>query len=494
MTAENTAKISELVSMNAEDTAAAQLNKPYRIGTLQYTKIGVVSLFLWLLLGSFCFTLMECVVPYILPLKLKSLNASNMFMGLVLTTIPAIFNASVCPAVSFYSDRYRSRLGRRIPFILLSTPFITLFLVLIGYSQEISKFLLEHVFSGVTFWSITGGTLFLLAVFVVGFQFFNMFVSSVYYYLFNDVVPEQFLSRFMSLFRIVGTGAGAFFNFVIFKYAETYIKEIFLWAAVLYFIAFMLMCFKIKEGDYPPPPANIGNKTGLLAGISTFCVECFSSRYYWYIFLASASFGLAGSIPFGIFYYKSLGFTLEQVGKISGLSSLAIVILLYPAGMLCDRYHPVRAMLAAAVFMAAATSLNFIFLFCEFSTTINYVLIIAITLVNAPALALCYAAELPMFMKLLPKAKYGQFGSAGALIRSLGVILGGLLSGVVMDWLTSIYKGSMFCYRYVPVWVFLCFVPWIIFLLLVYRGWKNHGGDENYVPPETEAARSVCQG
>ena len=38
-----------------------------------------------------------------------------------------------------------------------------------------------------------------LGIFMVAFQFFNSFITSIYYYLFNDVVPQAFLARFMSL-------------------------------------------------------------------------------------------------------------------------------------------------------------------------------------------------------------------------------------------------------------------------------------------------------
>ena len=61
--------------------------KTYNCGTLTYTKIGLFAIFAWMLWGDFCFTLMEAVVPSILPLKLKSLGCSNWLMGLILGMI-----------------------------------------------------------------------------------------------------------------------------------------------------------------------------------------------------------------------------------------------------------------------------------------------------------------------------------------------------------------------------------------------------------------------
>jgi hypothetical protein len=87
--------------------------RTYHCGTLTYTKVGLVVLFAWLLWGDFCFTLMETVVPSVLPLKLKALGCSNLVMGLILSTIPGLLNMTICPYVSFKSDRYRSKWGRR---------------------------------------------------------------------------------------------------------------------------------------------------------------------------------------------------------------------------------------------------------------------------------------------------------------------------------------------------------------------------------------------
>jgi len=456
----------------------------YQAGTLYYTKVGLVMMFIWLLWGDFCFQIMEAVIPGILPLKLRSLGASNTQIAFMLTMIPAIFNTTICPGVSFYSDRFRSRFGRRIPFLMLATPFITLLLILIGFSDDISNFLYVNIFAKTTVLPVSTITLALITIFIVCFQFFNMFVSSVYFYLFNDVVPDKLLSRFLALFRIVGIGAVTVYHFFIFKHAETHTKEIFYGAALLYFVGFMLICLKVKEGEYPPPPAYIKNKSGLWGGIMTFLVECFSSLHYWYFFLAVACIQMSTSCNiFNIFYYKSLGLSLEQVGRVNGWMCIVGVLLLYPAAVLSDRFHPVRTMLIAVALTVMATALNFIFLFTDFKVSTNYIILIAILFILSPVNTLYAATEIPVYMKLLPKEKYGQYASATAIIRSLGMIMGGFLAGAFMDWLRYVYKDNNFYYRYVPVWSFTFLLFGVIFLLLLYRSWKRYGGQHNYVAP-----------
>ncbi|MEI6422029.1 MAG: MFS transporter [Lentisphaerota bacterium] len=289
-------------------------HKVYHCGTLAYTKMGLLAIFAWLLWGDFCFTLMEAVVPSVLPLKLKDLGCANWLMGMVMTTVPSILNMSICPYVSFKSDRYRSRWGRRIPFIIWTMPFLCATLALIGWSDDISGFLHGNsVF--LQQYAPTTITIILIGVFIAMFQFFNMFVGSVFYYLFNDVVPPQFLARFTGAFRIVGTAASAIYNFFIFQYAESNMREIFLGAAVLYFFGFGMMCFMIKEGKYPPLEKEAsGEKRKVIAGLKNFFKESFTHKIYWLIFLFTTFGAVSGAIgTFNVFFYKNMGLTLSQM-------------------------------------------------------------------------------------------------------------------------------------------------------------------------------------
>jgi hypothetical protein len=102
--------------------------------------------------------------------------------------------------------------------------------------------------------SVSAVTITCIGVFMVGFKFFDMFVNSVFWYLFNDVVPHNFLGRFLGLFRIVSNMESMIFGFFIFKYAESHMTEIYVGAALVYAIGMGLMCWKVKEGEYPPPP------------------------------------------------------------------------------------------------------------------------------------------------------------------------------------------------------------------------------------------------
>ena len=218
----------------------------FKVGTLAYTKAGLITAFLFLLWGDFCFTLMETVVPTLMPLKFNAAGTPNWVLGLVMATIPNIMTAGLNPLISVRSDRFRSKWGRRIPFLAGATPFLVLFLVLLGFADPIGAWV--HGVIGGRF-SESTVLIATISVLLICFQFFNLFITSVYYYLFNDVVPEAYLARFMALFRVVGSLAGVAYNKFILKYADTHTDQIFIGAALLYFVAFAVMCWKVKEGN-----------------------------------------------------------------------------------------------------------------------------------------------------------------------------------------------------------------------------------------------------
>ncbi|MFM8764802.1 MAG: phosphatidylglycerophosphatase A [Spartobacteria bacterium] len=147
--------------------------KRYTAGTLIYSKAGLFTLFAWLLWGDFCLVLVDAVVPAVLPLKLKALEAPNWLIGIIMSTVPGILNMTVAPWVSFKSDRLRSRWGRRIPFILLTLPFLSASLIMLGWSEEVAHWLHGNVGILQTVAPATV-TIALIGFFMFAFRFFDI--------------------------------------------------------------------------------------------------------------------------------------------------------------------------------------------------------------------------------------------------------------------------------------------------------------------------------
>jgi len=478
-------------------------SKTYHCGTLTYTKIGLFMLFAWLLWGDFCYTMMESVVPSIVPLKLKALGCSNMLMAIILSSAPGVLNMTICPYVSFKSDRYRSKWGRRIPFIIWTMPFLCACLALMGFSDDLCGLLQRHS-EYLRSFAPASLTIGLIAVFMIMFQFFNMFVGSVFWYLFNDVVPAQFLARFMGAFRIVGTGASAIYQCFIFKYANIYMREIFTGAAVLYLVGFGMACLMIKEGEYPPPSGENDKSGKGLKGIITFFKESFSHRFYVLRFLCT-SFGAAGGAigTFMIFFNQGMGLSLEQIGYIGTVSLVAGMAAMYLMAIFVDRWHPLRICTYGAVFGLLGNIGAMVWIFVTLPGDYFFWLNIGNGVIGSFMGALVGVAGLPSEMRIFPQSRFGQFCSAQAMLRSTFTVVAGLAAGAFIDMIRYFYHdanipwhfiplqtgtGILFrmpdySYRFIFVWIVGFGIISAAFLILVYREWYRLGGDKHFHPP-----------
>lgn len=428
--------------------------------------------------------LMEAVVPSIMPLRFKALGAPNTIMGLVITTIPGVINTFCNPVISFKSDRFRSRWGRRIPFIVLTLPLLVLCLVALGFGENIAFFLHGRLGGFLAGLSPTTFAVVVMGIIMALFSFFNTFVNSVFWYLFNDVVPEGLLARFTSWFRIVSLGSGAVYNLFVFKYAGSHSKEILVGAGLLYFAGFGLMCFKVREGQYPPAPENIDGEAGIVPAIKTYTRECMALPHYWFIFLANMGI-VASSVTsmFTIFFLQSRGLTLEMAGRLAFASSISGAVAISVSGWLADRFHPIRIVIAGVVLQVVIGPVSLMWLFWHpAANTMFYILLGMNICIGAPIGSLISVIDPPLMMRLFPRERYGQFCSANSMCRSLAGIAAGVLVGLYLDCITA-HWGADVAYACMPIWNLCSYLLVLWAVIKLYRSWKEYGGDESYSAP-----------
>ncbi|MCX6984317.1 MAG: hypothetical protein NT118_06125, partial [Lentisphaerae bacterium] len=473
----------QLSSPEAPKVAGISGNKTWHCGTLTYGKAGLAMLFAFLLWGDFCFTLMESVVPSILPLKFKELGAPNWLMGVLLTTVPGAMSMVMGPWVSFKSDRFRSRWGRRIPFIVVTMPFLCISLAFMGWSDDLTG-ILRQWSPALRECAPTTTTICLIALFLSLFKFFDCFVNSVFWYLFNDVVPAEFLGRFMGAFRFVGIGAGALYNWFIFKYAESYMREIFIGSAVLYFVGFGIMCFFVREGKYPPIEGESEKENKGGGGLKTFFKESFSHKFYWYMFVSGAFMSIAVSIAlFDIFFCREMGLSLDQIGKLGAIKSVVVMVAILFMASFVDRWHPLRLTVYSAVFGLIGTLVGGVWIFVTLPGDYFFWISLGGGLAGILLAAITTVAGLPCFMRLFPKSRFGQFCSAQGICRHVCSLVSGIAAGLFMDVMKWLCHGSDFAYRFGFVWASVFCAIGVFFLILAYREWYRLGGDRHFHPP-----------
>ena len=280
------------------DTPLPDLTKPkskWSVGTLTYTAAGLAVLFALLLWGDFAWSMKDRVVfPMTVKLAKERFVLNDTLYSILIISFPNFTNIFLMPIVSYLSDRHRGRLGRRIPFLLFTTPFIVVGLLGIGLNAEIGR-LIEPLMPsvvGIGNWGMDAAHFSLLVAFCffwVLFDFGNTLASAIFNALVNDVVPQRIIGRFFSLFRIISLLAGILYNYYLFEHALDWFKWIFLVLGALYAAGLYSMCFFVKEGKYPPPEAIPEGKSRVQRVFGAFFDyfrQCFSVPYYRWIIVA----------------------------------------------------------------------------------------------------------------------------------------------------------------------------------------------------------------
>lgn len=455
----------------------------FKVGTLTYTRGALLMVLFWMLWANLCLQLMENL-PTIIPLQLKWLGASDKVIGFVKDGLQAILTIGYVPIIGMQSDRHRGPLGRRRPFLLWCSIPVCLFLVCLGLAAPMTRFLHDVLSQMSVFGSVAPDTLgiILISIFAAGFFFFNNYIMQVYQYMIVDVIPKEVMGTTTGLYRAIGAVAGFAFNRWIFGYAKDYTAWIYAGCAALYAIAFYLLIWRVKEGEYPPPSQS-AERLGPVKFIKRYARECFTHGFYLKIFFV-ALFFWAAWVPFMTFvvfyatktelpgYAPTLGMTVKEFGAIKGWTFLPQVFIFLACGHVIDRFHSLRVLLVGIVGVAVTFFAGFFLV----NTSNGF---LAWWIINQIMMAVFTLAYLAMFPVLFPRDKYGQFFSANQLFFSLGLVVAPFLCGWVMD----VVKD----YRYLYIWSGTCAALAMISAISLFRHWKRLGGDEGYTPPETSS-------
>lgn len=450
----------------------------WRAGTLTYTFGALMMLCFWLLWGDFTWSMKDRAVGPSATLLIKSIGVSEFVYGLIVISFPNFTNIFLTPIISYMSDRHRGRWGRRIPFLMFTTPFIVLGLYGLGFTR-VGGAMLHRVFPEL---SLHGAMLLIFCISWVLLDFGTTLASSLFNALVNDVVPPELLGRFFGLFRAVSLGAGMLFNLYLIHKVESYGMWVFLGIGTLYGTGLLMLCLKVKEGQYPPPPeaeqgpdnSRLGLVTKVFHSSVTYLRQSFSLSYYrWYI-LTVATVGLC-FLPinsYSIQYSKHLGIATETYGKYLFITYLCSLILSYFLGMLADRFHPLRTGIAALSIYAVLMATGWFLLADPEWFELIFIL--------HGVISGCYfTLSASLGARLLPRALFAQFSSAGAIIQAIFTMLAAPAMGRLIDFLNYNYRCVF------PVALVATLLSLTLFCKL-YRNYLRHGGDRAYQPPMPE--------
>lgn len=442
------------------------------VGTLNYTRLGLLSVFFWMLWGDLCVNVMETVIPRLVPLHLERLGANAMVIGLVSASLLALVEFIVNPFVSTISDRYRSRFGRRRPFILLGTPVLALCLILVGLADEIG-----HAFSFLTVLGLSQNTvtIIVLGLLLAVFQVFNVIVLATYYYLIADVVPTRVIGSFTSLYKVMGALGGIIFNQYIFKYADSYELRIYVGCALVYLVSFLLMGWRVKEGEYPPPAERPEHARGVMPTIVHWLRESFSIAFYRKLYFIGLCwyFALGGVIYAQFMALNDLKMSKAAFGSATALAGSIALPLYIVLGPLADRFHPLRVGMVGMAAFALSGIGCYVFIHDEQSFW-------TWTIINTCTMTLYLGGQISLLPRILPRSHYGQYCSANNTFCAIGKFGAPFLCG----WAIDLFSKN---YRLAFLWQAIFALAGVGAFWLVLRHWKRLGGDRAYAPPRYEA-------
>jgi MFS family permease len=264
------------------------------------------------------------------------------------------------------------------------------------------------------------------------------------------------------------------FNFWILGQVPAHFTLIMTVIGVFYGAAFMWMCFKVKEGEYPPPPPRTVTRnvaSGILVSIGTYFKECFSKSYYVSVFimLMTAYLCFAPINTFALPYSRSLDISIDTYGKFLALTFMVSLCLSYFLGWLADIFHPIRVSLAALIGYALVTAWGWFYA----TTPASF---LGAWVAHGVLSGCFFTSAASLGQRLFPHDKFAQYASAASMVLAPANIALAPVIGFLIDRTGGIYRHTFAA-------GFVLALIAVVSGLIVYRQFIKLGGPNAYVAP-----------
>ncbi|HEY9155053.1 MAG TPA: MFS transporter [Opitutaceae bacterium] len=392
---------------------------------MTYTQGQLYTLFFWLMWNDFSIQMIE-QVGGLTQFLCRGYGASNVELA-TMGSVSGLLTVWLNPVCSVWSDRTRTRWGRRRPFIFLATPFFAFFLMLTPYMPDFYRFVARHPWAARLLDEIPmrGELIFIFGCGLIA-SIFNAMVLAIFTYLYWDVVPSAVLGRFNALAKVITMLAGLVWNAFFFGMGEHHMKAVFVGVSIFCLVFYMISSWQVKEGEYPPVDPHV--KGGFFAPIRAYCVECFTKPYFLWIFLGFTLYQInnLGTQGKSFYGHYTLGLSLDVLGKIAAVSAAVCIAAAFLLGVATDKFNPVRLQAIAYVFWGIASFASYFFVVGPWTSLVSAVM----TGICATFSGIVTTAITP---RIYPTEKLGQYCSASALSQQITCALMGPLLGELLD-------------------------------------------------------------
>lgn len=317
-------------------------------------------------------------------------------LNILIGAMPALIALTLGPLIGAWSDRTRSRFGRRIPFIF-------------GTAVVSTLGMLGMAFSG----SLTG-----LAVSWTVFEIATIVGNPLFIALINDTVPRPVLGRFFGAFRILSLATGAGFFALFFRNELVAVfQPLLLTITAVYLACMLLVCWRVREPAYAPPPER-ASWHALQAGDGQ-----------WGRLFAAVSVGALAVLPININALNAcaqFGADAGDFGAAIALTYAISIVLAWPLGWLADRYHPLRV-------GAAVLSLYALCMLAAWRLVDERSGFLAALIVHGVLSGCFLTGTVSLLPALLPRERFSQLAAVSASLTALMVVVSTVALGALLD-------------------------------------------------------------
>ena len=397
--------------------------------------------------GFFGISLIWSVYNVYVPIFLNDrFELPTSVIGLVMTfdNIAALF---IQPVVGVWSDRTRTRLGRRMPYVLVGAPIAALCFMLVPFAQALPLFMAAII-----------GMLLAMALF-----------RTPVIALMPDVTPSPLRSQANGVINLMGGLGGLIAYFVSGSLYKANPANPFLLGALLLVISSALLLLFVREPAQLEVTAEARQESPFADFKALFTdqdrsgLSILAAIFFWFL-------GYAALETFFSLYARShLGISEAESPVQLGLMSVMFVLFAVPAGLLGGKLGRrltisggivLFAVLLLAIFLLPAQTLASMLV----NIGIGKIYVLSLLLMLAGiAWAMININSLPMVVDLTDESKVGSYTGLYYLFSTLAAIAGPIVNGAIIQITGNNYNIIMLI---APV--FLCAA--LVLMLSVRRG------------------------
>ena len=363
--------------------------------------------------GFFGLTLVWSVYNTYMPLLLGNFIESRALRGGIMG-LDNLLAVLLIPVIGAWSDRVRSPLGQRLPFIAVGMPIAALLFALLPFNQTSLVLLLA-----------------LDIIFLLAMTLYRAPVIA----LMPDHTPEEKRSTANGIINLMGGIGGLLAFLVLAPLYDLNTSYPFILGAALLLLAFF---FLFSVTDRHPPyttPISEGEEASTFTKLFSDISSLRSPEYrqarliLLAIFLYSLGFG-GLEAQFSTYATETLSLSGGQAGLLLGFFSLAFVVMALPAGLIGSRIGKAPAMLLGLGALSVLFVLMFMF---QLPAALRIFLVLA-----GLSWALVNVQAYPLVADLGDKTHIGFFTGMYYLFSMSASIIAPALMGLGMD----VFGGS----------------------------------------------------